>query len=153
MTDTCDRCHRPRAATYDDWCDECDSLGAREVTPSCGYGDYRDDFCTAARDAWQTAEIARLTAELASERDKADKWHALATAAQDEAQTGRWRTIGVEADPAPGQWCVLHDGDTDAIYLYRLVRACSEEWESAQPMAFWNRHHGDRWLPLPEVTP
>lgn len=128
MTDTCDRCHRPRAATYDDWCDECDSLGAREVTPSCGYGDYRDDFCTAARDAWQTAEIARLTAELASER-----------------QRSGWRTIGVDPDPAPGQWCVLLT--RDSAYPACVAQWRGDDWEYQG--GFWGCHQNDKWLPLP----
>ena len=59
-----------------------------------------------------------------------------------------WREIGVGADPAIGQWCVLYDGDSGATYPYQVVRAEAEEWGSVRPLAYWNRHAGDRWLPL-----
>ena len=64
------------------------------------------------------------------------------------AQVPRWQTIGIGADPAIGQWCVLYDGDPGATYPYQLVRAEAEEWGSVRPLAYWNRHAGDRWLPL-----
>lgn len=102
-----------------------------------------------------TAKITELqtkldaaTAKLVQRGARCYDLEAALETAQAELFRRGWKTIGVEGDPQPSQWCVLYDGDSDAVYPYRIVRACDEEWEGAHPLRFWNRHAGDRWLPL-----
>lgn len=56
--ETCERCHRPKAATYEAW------IADRQTC--FRHSQYALSYeCEAVRDAWQVAEIARLTAALA----------------------------------------------------------------------------------------
>ena len=104
--------------------------------------------CKDAQIARLQAQVVALEAQLLAEQTQAQHTHTRWREALDLLRAQGWREIGVGADPAIGQWCVLYDGDPGATYPYHLVRAEAEEWGSVRPLAYWTRHAGDRWLPL-----